>query len=314
MVSDEQSQAFLSVFRIIAVGTSGCCDCRYYEVIHETDLLTLRIFVCYEEYSVCQWGWFHHQGFRRCIKSLRGSFLEKEGIPKKYRLQVDFDRHHYFSEHSQRKRREEKDQRARREKREKKRQEEDAQYLQEAQEHLLSSLSELDPFFSPSSETESIVIPTSLQSTYCQLQTVSLQTRSAARDALSQMRHLRHALHRLQREASSRAEQQRQTEIAAILETVSRLRSLQPAFRWMRTRLELAGKEVPGLRTAGEVASWREKLSEVEEGMVLAGEMEQLLEGSTGGRWREALRGMFDEGCERCGSFAEMKGGEGGRI
>ena len=131
MVSDEQSQAFLSVFRIIAVGTSGCCDCRYYEVIHETDLLTLRIFVCYEEYSVCQWGWFHHQGFRRCIESLRGSFLEKEGIPKKYRLQVDFDRHHYFSEHSQRKRREEKDQRARREKREKKRQEEDAQYLQE---------------------------------------------------------------------------------------------------------------------------------------------------------------------------------------
>lgn len=128
MVSDEQSQAFLSVFRIIAVGTSGCCDCRYYEVIHETDLLTLRIFVCYEEYSVCQWGWFHHQGFRRCIESLRGSFLEKEGIPKKYRLQVDFDRHHYFSEHSQRKRREEKDQRARREKREKKRQEEDAQY------------------------------------------------------------------------------------------------------------------------------------------------------------------------------------------
>ena len=270
--------------------------------------------MCYEEYSVCQWGWFHHQGFRRCIESLRGSFLEKEGIPKKYRLQVDFDHHHYFSEHSQRKRREEKDQRARREKREKKRQEEDAQYLQEAQEHLLSSLSELDPFFSPSSETESIVIPTSLQSTYCQLQTVSLQTRSAARDALSQMRHLRHALHRLQREASSRAQQQRQTEIAAILETVSRLRSLQPAFRWMRTRLELAGKEVPGLRTAGEVASWREKLSEVEEGMDLAGEMEQLLEGSTGGRWREALRGMFDEGCERCGSFAEMKGGEGGRI
>ena len=122
------------------------------------------------------------------------------------------------------------------------------------------------------------------------------------------MRHLRHALHQLQREASSREEIQRRTEIAQLLEQVSRLLSLHPAFRWMKDQLELAGNELPELRTAGEVVSWRENLSEVEEGMMLAEEMTQLLVGSTGGKWREAFRGMFDEGCERCGSFVEMQG------
>ena len=76
----------------------------------------------------------------------------------------------------------------------------------------------------------------------------------------------------------------------------------------MNEQLELAGKELPVARTAGEVAGWQEKLNEVEEGIALAEEMTQLLEGSAGGKWREAFHRMFDEGCERCGSFAEMKG------
>lgn len=249
----------------------------------------------------------HPQGFCKCIESLRDCFIEKEGIQKKYRLQVDVDRHHYFSERLQRKRREEKDLRARKEKKEKQRQAEDVQYIKDATEHLRSSLAEMDSFFASPQSTD-IIIPSSLQSTYRQLQTVSLQTRSSARDALSQMRHLRHELHRLQREASSRAENQRRTEIAALLDQISRLRSLHPMFRWMNEQLELAGKELPVARTAGEVAGWREKLNEVEEGIALAEEMTQLLEGSAGGKWREAFHRMFDEGCERCGSFAEMKG------
>ncbi len=64
-------------------------------MIQEPGNLFVTVAVCFNTY----------EGFVGCIEKLRNCLLEKDGIEKKYRVNVDFDRNSYFSEENKRKRR-----------------------------------------------------------------------------------------------------------------------------------------------------------------------------------------------------------------
>lgn len=64
-------------------------------MIQEPNRLFVTVAACFHDY----------EGFTMCIEKLRNCILEKDGIEKKYRMNVDFDRNGYFSDESKRRRR-----------------------------------------------------------------------------------------------------------------------------------------------------------------------------------------------------------------
>ena len=121
-------------------------------MIQEPGSLFIIVAVCFNTY----------EGFVGCIEKLRSCILEKDGIEKKYRLKVDFDRNSYFSTESKRKRRfkqqsaltrrEEYQSKQKKEMKKKKREEMEAQFLRETLTIIQQTSLEIESLFSQYSE------------------------------------------------------------------------------------------------------------------------------------------------------------------